>query len=261
MASKILLVLTSQSRLGDSEVAAGSWLEELAAPYYVLSDAGQTVDIASVRGGEAPLDPASLADPWLTDNGRRLLDDRKLMARLHATPSLSAIDAGAYDAVFLIGGAAVMWDFPADPALGALLGRFLSSRRVTAAVCHGVAGLLNPGAVALIKGRRMTCISDQEDALAGYDQLVPYMPETPLREAGAVLSFAAEPFGANAVRDGNLVTGQNPASAGEVARLILQALAERSPVAQEGPRSPDAAATASRGTARRRPRDAVRAIR
>lgn len=227
MAFKILLVMTSQDRLGDGGASAGSWLEELAAPYYVLLDAGCKVDFASVRGGEAPIDPASAADPWLTDNGRRLLDDAKAMKRLQDTPALSQINGADYDAVFLIGGAAVMWDFPSDPTVGKLLRDVLGSDRVAGGVCHGVAGFLNPGVVALVRQRRMTCISNNEDALAGYDKLVPFMPESPLREAGAQLSFAAEPFGDNAVRDGNLVTGQNPASAAACGRLILQALRER----------------------------------
>lgn len=227
MAFNVLFVLTSQNRLGDTDVGAGSWLEELAAPYFVLADAGCQVDFASIKGGEAPIDPASLGEPWLTDNGRRVLDDAKLMKRLAMTPALSALDVSDYDAVFMVGGAAVMWDFPTDPALGAVLSRFANEGRVTGGVCHGVAGFLNPGAISLVKGRRMTCISDQEDALAGYDKLVPFMPESPLRKAGAEMSFPAEPFGCHAVRDGNVITGENPASAGRCGELILEALQEK----------------------------------
>jgi putative intracellular protease/amidase len=230
MSHKVLLVATSQNRLGDANTSAGSWLEELAAPYYTLLDAGCSVDVASVRGGEAPIDAASVVDPWLTDHGRRMLDDARTMKRLLDTPSLQQVRAADYDAVFLVGGAAVMGDFPSDAAVGTLLRETLDSGRIAGGVCHGVAGFLNPGVVAKISGRRMTCISDREDALAGYDQLVPFMPESPLRAAGATLSFAAEPFGCNAVRDGNLVTGQNPASAAQCARLMLEALRERTAV-------------------------------
>jgi putative intracellular protease/amidase len=228
VAFRILLVLTSQNRLGDADVAAGTWLEELAAPYFVLSGAGCQVDFASIKGGEAPIDPASLGEPWLTDYGRRLLDDPKLMARLAATPALSSVKAGDYDALYMIGGAAVMWDFPSDPVLGLLLRSFAADGRITAGVCHGVSGFLNPGAGDLVKGRHLTCISDNEDALAGYDKLVPFMPEAPLRAAGAQLSFAAEPFGCHALRDGNVITGENPASAGRCAELILETLKEKS---------------------------------
>jgi putative intracellular protease/amidase len=228
MTSKVLMVLTSQNSLGEKGPAAGSWLEELAAPYYVLKDAGCTVDFASVRGGGAPVDPASLGDPWLTESGKRLLADGDATRRLVTAPALSQVDASAYDAVFLVGGAAVMWDFPHDTTLGKVLGDTLRSGRVAGAVCHGVGGFLNPGVVGEVSKRRMTCISDREDALAGFDKIVPMMPESPLRKAGATLSFAAEPFGCHAVRDGNLVTGQNPASAATCGSLILQALKERS---------------------------------
>src|SRR5690606_1170252 len=104
------------------------------------------------------------------------------------------------DGIFLVGGAAVMWDFPSDPALGALIAGVHRDGGLMAAVCHGVAGLLNGGVPAeLLRGRRLTCISDKEDELAGYDKVVPFMPEARLRDAGAELSFAAEPFGCHAV--------------------------------------------------------------
>jgi hypothetical protein len=102
MGHKVLLVTTSQSRLGDDITTAGSWLEELAAPYYTLLDAGCTVEIASVRGGNAPIDAASVVDPWLTDHGRRLLDDTRTMKRLLDTPSLAQVRAADHDAVSAI---------------------------------------------------------------------------------------------------------------------------------------------------------------
>ena len=100
-------------------------------------------------------------------------------------------------------------------------------------VCHGVAGLLNAHAApGLVRDRRLTCISNREDELAGFDKIVPLMPETPLRSAGAALSFAEEPFGEHAVRDGNFVTGQNPASAAACGRLLIEAVrAHRATVA------------------------------
>jgi putative intracellular protease/amidase len=228
MSFKVLFVMTSQSHFGDSESAAGSWLEEFAAPYFVLTDAGHTVEFATIQGGQAPIDPVSLDAPWLTDAGRRLLDDAGIIARLSRTPSLKEVDAASFDGLYMVGGAAVMWDFPHDRTLGELLRSFSSSGRVFGGVCHGVSGLLNPHAGPdLVKGRRLTCISNQEDELAGFDKIVPSMPETPLRNAGAQLTFAAEPFAANAVRDGNLVTGQNPASAASCGQLLIEALSAR----------------------------------
>jgi len=232
MTFKILFVLTSQTHLGDSDVAAGSWLEELAAPYFVLKDAGHQIQFATVKGGEAPIDPASLETPWLTDAGRRFLGDAASMARLASTPALEAVDAASFDALFMVGGAAVMWDFPHAPALGHLLSEFAQAGRVFGGVCHGVAGLLNTHAApGLLRSRRVTCISDQEDRLAGFDTIVPFMPEQPLRDAGAELSFAAEPFGAHVMRDGALVTGQNPASAAGCGRALIEAMEARAAAA------------------------------
>lgn len=222
MTYRVLMVLTSHKLLADGETAAGSWLEELAGPYKVFTAAGCAVDFASIKGGQAPIDPASLEAPWLSDAGRSVLDNARVMAQLAQTPALPSFDAAAYDAVFLVGGAAVMWDFPTDPALGRLLQQMGRQGRVTAAVCHGVAGFLNPGAAGLVAGKHITCISDAEDRLAGYDALVPFMPEAPLRSAGARLSFAAEPFGGHAVSDGLVITGQNPASAARCAELVVE---------------------------------------
>lgn len=227
MAFKVLMVLTSNNSLGATGPAAGSWLEELAAPYYVLQDAGCKVDFASVRGGGAPLDPASVADPWLLDSGKKLFEDASVMKRLLIAPALSTVKTSDYDAVFLVGGAATMWDFPNDPSVGKVLSEVIKAGGVAGAVCHGVSGFLNPGVIGEIAKKRMTCISDAEDKMIGIDKIVPMMPEGPLRKAGATLSFAAEPFGANAVRDGNIVTGQNPASAAQAATLVLEALRER----------------------------------
>lgn len=227
MTYKVLMVMTSQGSLGEGGAAAGSWLEEIAGPYYVLKDGGCKVDVASVRGGTAPIDPASVSDPWLTESGKRFLKDADALSRLIASPALSSVKADEYDSVFLVGGAAVMWDFPNDLAVGQVLAETLKAGKVAGGVCHGVGGFLNPGVVSFVSNRQMTCISDKEDELAGFDKIVPSMPEAHLRKAGAKLSFAAEPFGCNAVRDGNLVTGQNPASAAKCGTLILEALKER----------------------------------
>jgi putative intracellular protease/amidase len=227
VANKILMVLTSNNQLGPNGPAAGSWLEELSGPYYVLVDAGCKVDIASVRGGSAPIDPTSAGDPWLTESGKRMLADAGVMRQLLTSPSVSQIDTSGYDAVFMVGGAAVMWDFPSDPGVGKVLSETLRAGGVVGGVCHGVGAFLNPAIVGDIAKRKMTCISDVEEKIVGLENLVPMMPESPLRKAGADLSFAAEPFGSNVVRDGKFITGQNPASAAKCGTVILEALKDR----------------------------------
>ncbi|HEY8353008.1 MAG TPA: type 1 glutamine amidotransferase domain-containing protein, partial [Sphingomonadales bacterium] len=119
MAKRVLFALTSQTDMGGG-AKTGSWLEELAASYYTLVDKGVAVDLASVNGGDAPIDPASLEEPWITDNGRRFLKDDAAMAKLRNSLKLSDVKAADYDAVYMIGGAGTAWDFPDNAALGAI---------------------------------------------------------------------------------------------------------------------------------------------
>jgi putative intracellular protease/amidase len=224
MSKKILLVLTSHDKLGDTGAATGTWLEELAASYYPLVEEGYTVDVASIAGGSAPLDPASLEAPWKTDTGQRFLDDPTAIGKVKASTKIDAVDIASYDAVYMIGGAGTVWDFPGNAALGRALEHMHRGNKVMAGICHGVSAFLHPVAGAPIaKGRQMTAISDAEEAMVGYDKIVPILPESALRKAGATVTVAP-PLEARVVRDGNLITGQNPASAGPVAKSIIEAL-------------------------------------
>lgn len=223
----VLFVLTSRSFLATEDASAGSWLEELAAPYYIFKDAGCEVLMATPKGGEAPIDPNSLGEPWLTAAGERFLSDEESLASVKSTALLGDVDTSSIDGVFMVGGAAVMWDFPTDPDLGRILTSLSAAGRLIAGVCHGVAGLLNDNAPAdLVRGRTITCISNKEDELAGYDQVVPFMPEGRFRELGATVHIASEPFAANVECCRNIVTGQNPASAEACARQALATMRE-----------------------------------
>ncbi len=224
MTNSILLVLTSHESLGDTGQKTGSWLEELAASYYVLLDGGCTVALASIAGGAAPLDPASLAEPWLTQAGKRFLADEAAMTKLNDTAAIGAIDPAVYDAVYMIGGAGSDWDFPRNAALAGLLAATAKRGKVVAGVCHGVVGFLNEvDGVPIARGLRLTAISDAEEAMIGYDKIVPVLPESGLRAAGAVVAVAP-PLEGHVVKDGIFVTGQNPASASLVAAEILKML-------------------------------------
>jgi putative intracellular protease/amidase len=223
---RVLLVLTSHDDLAGTGNRTGTWLEELAASYYPLVEAGFDVTLASVKGGEAPLDPASFDEPWITDTGRRFLADEAAMAKVKNTPALKDVAATAFDAVYMIGGAGTAWDFPNNKPLGDILTATASRGAVVAGVCHGVLGFVNgANGKAMGAGRKLTCISDQEDNMAGYDKLVPMLPESTFKKLGATVTLAAEPFGAHVVVDGNMITGQNPASAPGVAKAIVEKLA------------------------------------
>lgn len=227
----MLLVVTSHATLGGSGQGTGAWLEELAQAYFVFADAGVAVDIASPRGGAAPLDPASCAAPWLSATGERLLADPAAMATLAASRQLATVQAGRYAGMYLVGGAGAVWDLPGSQALGGLL-RELSERDGTvAAVCHGAAGLVSAhdaNGTPLVRGRRVTAFSNVEEEQVGYTALLPVMPEDLLRSQGARYS-CAPPWQEHVVTDGWLLTGQNPASAAPLARAALARLSGAGP--------------------------------
>ena len=227
MTRSLLMVLTSHSQLGNTGQQTGSWLEELAAPYCTFVDAGFAVELASIAGGIAPIDPVSREGAWITAAGKRFLADAEAMQALRRTrPIASATDAG-YSALFLVGGTGAAWDFMGNPYLKALAEGLERRNAVLAAVCHGVLGLTDLTAAdgqRLLKGRRATGISNREEELFGLTTVVPVLPEERLRKAGAFY-LAAAPLEANVVGDGNLYTGQNPASARPLAEAVVRRIA------------------------------------
>jgi putative intracellular protease/amidase len=219
----VLLVVTSHDRMGDSGLGTGAWLEELAQAYYTVADAGYAVEIASPRGGKAPLDPTSCEAAWLSETGKRLLSDATPMSKIDAGDALASVDYQRYRGIYLVGGAGAVWDMPNSTALGTLIAEMLSAGRPVAAVCHGVAGLASARTSKgepLVKGRRVTAFSNVEEEQVGYVPLLPVLPENLLRSLGADYT-CADPWQEHVVMDGVLLTGQNPASAAPLARALL----------------------------------------
>jgi putative intracellular protease/amidase len=227
---RILMVTTSHADLGDSGRKTGLWLEELATPYYALLDGGAEVTLASLKGGEVPLDPGSVkADGDSLPSVKRFLADERAMALMKATPSIEEVDFVAYDAIFLPGGHGTMWDLPGNTKLAKALGQAFDEGRLVAAVCHGPAGLVTArrrDGRPIVEGKRVSSFTDTEEEAVGLTQVVPFLLETRLRELGAHFEKGPD-FQPFAMRDGNLITGQNPASADKVAELLLQALDEQ----------------------------------
>ena len=225
----ILIVLTSHDKLGETGKPTGFWFEELSNPYYCFIDAGHHIDIASIRGGRAPIAPGSEGQP---DNRpasvQRFLSDPAAMEKLADTPAIGAIDASRYDAIFLPGGHGTMWDFASNAALAATVGALFDAGKVVAAVCHGPAGLVSAkrsDGRSIVSGKRVNAFTDTEEELAGLTGVVPFLLEQRLRDLGGLFERAPnwQPI---AVRDGNLITGQNPQSSLAVAGEVIMALAE-----------------------------------
>lgn len=233
MPKKILFIVTSHGELGSSGNASGSWLEELATPYWQFVDAGFDVTIASPKGGKAPIDPMSLEDAWISDNGRRFLGDATASAKMNGTQPLESISDEGLDGIFLVGGTATTWDFPHNPVIKRLAETLFARGDVVAGICHGVIGLVqtvDPNGEPLVKNRKLTSISNAEDVMMGVDKIVPVLPEDMLRKLRAIYS-AAQPFGAHVVCDAPFFTGQNPASAEPLAKQIIDHLERKAAAA------------------------------
>jgi putative intracellular protease/amidase len=215
----VLLIVTSHAELGNTGTKTGFWLEELAAPYYELVEAGFDVTIASPKGGKPPADPKSeKADAAVV---KRFLADKQAMARLETTKPLASID-GKFDAYLVVGGHGVMWDLAESDDIVRLLGGAFDQGRVVAAVCHGPAAFAKLGKV--VNGKRVTGFSNEEEESAGLTNIMPFPLETKLVELGGKYEKGPK-WGPFAVRDGNVITGQNPASSVKVAKLLIEALA------------------------------------
>ncbi|CAN7529670.1 type 1 glutamine amidotransferase domain-containing protein [Phenylobacterium sp. LjRoot219] len=224
---KILMVLTSHDQLGDTGRKTGFWLEELAAPYYVFKDAGAQIVLASPKGGQPPLDPKSSEPDSQTDATRRFEADPEAMAALAATVPLSSVSQAEFDTVFYPGGHGPLWDLAEDPQSIRLIESTLAAGKPLALVCHAP-GVLHrartPEGRPLVEGREVTGFTNSEEAAVGLTQVVPFLVEDELQRLGGLFSKAADwqPY---VVTDGLLITGQNPASSGPAATVLLERLA------------------------------------
>jgi putative intracellular protease/amidase len=227
---KILIVLTSHSELGDTGEKTGFCVEEFAAPYYEMADAGVKITLASPKGGQPPIDPRSELPGAQTKFTRRFDKDEPLKEKLAHTLKLSDIKASDFDAVFYPGGHGPMWDLVKDANSIALIEAFQQQGKPMALVCHAPCALLKvklPGGDALIKGKNVTGFSDTEEAAVKLTKVVPFLLEDELEKAGGHYSKGPD-WGVYVQTDGLLVTGQNPASSAEAAKALLKLLPKKS---------------------------------
>lgn len=220
---KILMVLTSHDQLGATGQKTGFWLEEFAAPYYVFKDAGAEITLASPAGGQPPLDPKSDEPDFQTHATERFKADSEAQSALANSLQLAAVDASDFDAVFYPGGHGPLWDLAEDPDSIALIEAMSLAGKTVAAVCHAPAVLRRARAAdgsPLIEGRSVTGFSNSEEAAVELTDVVPFLLETELQMKGGNYSKGPD-WQSHVVTDGNLVTGQNPASSEAAARAVL----------------------------------------
>lgn len=220
---KILMVLTSHDQLGTTGLKTGFWLEEFAAPYYVFKDAGAEITIASPRGGQPPLDPKSDEPDFQTAATARFKDDKEAQAELAGSLKLSEISPDDYDAVFYPGGHGPLWDLAEDRDSISLIEVMSAAGKTVAAVCHAPAVFRHtkaPDGSPLVEGKSITGFSNSEEAAVELTDIVPFLLENELHMVGANYSKSSDwhPY---VVTDGNLVTGQNPASSEGAAQALL----------------------------------------
>lgn len=223
---KVLIVLTSHDELGNTGHKTGFWLEEFASPYYQLLDAGAEITLASPKGGRPPLDPKSDEQDFQTDATRRFSKDAAAQDLLGNTQQLSIINAIDFDAVFYPGGHGPLWDLVNNKNSIGLIEDFVAQQKPVAAVCHASSVFLQAidgSGDPLLKGKRVTGFTNSEEAAVELTDIVPFLVEDSLIERGGLFEKAADwsPF---AIKDGLIITGQNPASSRAVAVMLLDAL-------------------------------------
>ncbi len=222
----ILMVLTSHDQLGDSGEKTGFWLEEFAAPYYVFKDAGAQITLASPKGGQPPLDPKSDADDAQTADTERFRNDTEAQQLLATSHKLNDMRERDFDAIFYPGGHGPLWDLVDDPQSVLLIEQFYHAGKPVAAVCHAPAVFrhsIEANGEPLVKGKRITAFSNSEEAAVGLSDIVPFLLEDMLSERGARYE-KGEDWASHIVCDGQLLTGQNPASSAALATAVIEQL-------------------------------------
>lgn len=223
---KILMVLTSHDKLGNTGKKTGFWLEEFAAPYYAFKDAGAIVTLASPLGGQPPLDPKSDTQDAQTEDTQRFKADPAAQSALAHTFKLGEIAASDFDAVFYPGGHGPLWDLAEDAYSIALIEATLAAGKPVALVCHAPGVLRRVKAAngdPVMQGKSVTGFTNTEEQAAGLTEIVPFLVEDMLVQNGGHYSKVADwqPY---IIKDGLLITGQNPASSAPAAKELLAQL-------------------------------------
>lgn len=225
--TKILIIVTNIGLYDSGKLETGLWLSELTHLYHEAKQKGYEVTIASPKGGNVPIDPESLKRFTLDNISKKYWADPAFKELLAHSKSLSEVADQKFDLVYLAGGHGTMYDFPDDPLMQAIIRNHYESGKLVAAICHGVGGLLNvklSDGQYLIKNKTITGFNWFEESLANRKKEVPFNLEASLKERGSDYTKAFVPMTSKVVTDGNLITGQNPFSSKEMAKVVMRKL-------------------------------------
>ncbi len=220
----IICVITSNGVKGSTGIQTGFWLSELTHPLDQFEEADLTYEIFSVMGGESPIDNQSMDLGDLINS--RFISDNNFMQKIKNTKSINEANPDDYSAIFFAGGHGPMWDFPNCEAIHDIIRKMYESGKPVAAVCHGPSALFNvqlSNKDYLIKGKKLTSFTNNEEKENQTTTIVPFLLETELSNHQALFQESPN-WSENVIVDGNLITGQNPASAAGVGKKIADLL-------------------------------------
>lgn len=220
--TKIAIICTSASMMGDKPT--GAWLEEVATPYYLFKEKGFDVTIVSIKGGEIPVDQASMSGDFFTPDCKKFVEDEAAQAAMKASEPLGVVSTDAFDGIYLAGGHGTCVDFYDNPDLAKVIEAFYAANKAIAADCHGPIALLKckkPDGTPLVAGLTMTGFTDTEEAAVGLTNAVPALVESEAVKLGAKFTKESD-WSSCAAVDGKVVTGQNPASSHACAAKFVE---------------------------------------
>ena len=222
MKKKILFVVTSHDKKGDTGENTGYYLGEVSHPWEVLHKAGYEIDFVSPKGGTPPVDGFDLKDPV----NREFWENKEYKNKIDHSLKPSEINPGDYSTIFYAGGHGAMWDFADHTELSAIASKIYENGGIVAAVCHGPAGLVNiklNNGKYLVDGKKINAFTNEEEAEVKLTNVVPFLLEDKLKERGA--KFEKSGLWQNhVVTDQRVITGQNPQSAKSLGKAILKEL-------------------------------------
>ncbi|MGL4631717.1 MAG: type 1 glutamine amidotransferase domain-containing protein [Leadbetterella sp.] len=219
MKKKVLFVVTSHDKKGNTGQSTGYYLAEVSHPWEVLNNAGYEIDFVSPKGGKAPVDGFNLNDA----TNKKFWDNTTYRNKIENTLKPDEVDPANYLAIFYAGGHGTMWDFADNAKLASIGAKIYENNGVVSAVCHGPSGLVNiklSNGKYLVDGKKINAFTNEEETAVALEKVVPFLLETELIKRGAI--FEKSGLWQNHVAvDQRVVTGQNPASAKSVGEATL----------------------------------------